>query len=185
MLKGMRKRRLTPRQLATRLKTIKALILDVDGVLTDDHLYIGPDGLELKQFHIGDGLTMVLAMRAGLEIVIMSNRPSAATTTRMKDLQIRHVIQERGDKAGLVKEYFAANGLEFDLRDTAFIGNDIMDIPLAREVGISITVADGYEDLKALANYITEKKGGHGAVREVLELYFRGIGKKPEDYLRR
>ena len=83
----------TKSKLAKKLAGIKALILDVDGVLTDDHIYAGPDGFELKRFHIGDGLNMVLSMRAGLEIIIMSNRPSEATTTRMKDLRIKHVIQ--------------------------------------------------------------------------------------------
>ena len=93
-----RKSYLTKPALTKRLAGIKALVLDVDGVLTDDHLYVGADGFELKQFHIGDGLTMVLAMRAGLEIIIMSNRPSAATTTRMNDLMVKHVIQARGEQ---------------------------------------------------------------------------------------
>ena len=100
------KKYLTKATLAKRLAGIKALILDVDGVLTDDHIYIGPDGFEIKKFHIGDGLNMVLSMRAGLEIIIMSNRPSPATTSRMKDLGITHVIQRHGDKGDLVVEYF-------------------------------------------------------------------------------
>lgn len=179
------KKYLTKPALAKRLAGIKALVLDVDGVLTDDHLYIGPDGFEVKQFHIGDGLTMVLAMRAGLEIIIMSNRHSEATTTRMKDLQVKHVIQERGDKARLVAEYVAANNLGFTMAETAFIGNDIMDIPLMREVGLKICVGDAYDELKAMVDFVTVKKGGHGAVREVLELYFAGRRLNPADFLKR
>ncbi len=180
-----RKRYLTKPGLAKRLAGIKALVLDVDGVLTDDHLYVGGDGFELKQFHIGDGLTMVLAMRAGLEIIIMSNRPSIATTTRMNDLKVKHVIQQHGSKAQLVADYVAANNLGFTMAETAFIGNDIMDIPLMREVGLKICVNDAYDELKAMVDYVTAKKGGHGAVREVLELYFRGRGLQPADFLKR
>lgn len=168
-----------------RLADIKALILDVDGVLTDDHLYIGGDGFELKQFHIGDGLTMVLAMRAGLEIIIMSNRPSAATTSRMKDLKVKHVIQEYGNKARLVADYITQQNLDFTMAECAFIGNDIMDIPLMHEVGLKISVTDGYDDLKAIVDYVTTKKGGHGAVREVLELYFKGRGLAAADFLKK
>jgi 3-deoxy-D-manno-octulosonate 8-phosphate phosphatase (KDO 8-P phosphatase) len=174
---------LTKAQLAKRLAGAKTLILDVDGVLTDDSLYIGPDGFELKRFHIGDGLTIVLAMRAGLEVMVVSNRFSAATATRMKDLQIKHVIQERGDKARLVAQYCAANDMHVDLTEAIFIGNDIMDVPLMQQVGIKIAVHDSYPELAAIADYVTTRKGGYGAVREVLELYFRGKGLAPADFL--
>lgn len=179
------KKYLTETALAKRLAAVKALVLDVDGVLTDDHLYVGSDGFELKRFHIGDGLAMVLAMRAGLEIIIMSNRHSPATTTRMKDLQVKHVIQERGDKARLVADYVAANGLGLTMAETAFIGNDIMDIPLMREVGVKICVGDAYDELKGMVDFVTAKKGGDGAVREVLELYFKGRRLQPADFLKR
>lgn len=169
--------------LTKKLSGMKAIILDVDGVLTDDSLYIGPDGFELKRFHIGDGLSMVLAMRAGLEVMIMSNRPSPATTTRMKDLGIKHVIQARGDKARLVKEYIRENRLGIDLSETVYIGNDIMDISLAREAGIGIAVNDAYNDLLAVVDYVTAKPGGHGAVREILDLYFKGRGLNVAEFL--
>ncbi|MEZ5357391.1 MAG: HAD hydrolase family protein [Candidatus Zixiibacteriota bacterium] len=173
------KKRLTKKQLAAKLKKLKAIILDVDGVLTDDHLYIGPDGFEIKKFHIGDGLLIVLAMRQGLEVVIMSNRYSPATTTRMKDLGVKHVIQERGDKARIVSEYFAKNGMDIDLSETAFIGNDIMDVSLATKVGVGIAVKNAHKDLLSVADFVTSTKGGEGAVREILELYFDAIGIKP------
>lgn len=180
-----KKKHLAPSALAKRLAGIKALILDVDGVLTDDHLYIGANGFELKNFHIGDGLLMVLAMRAGLEIIIMSNRPSEATTTRMNDLRIKHLIQERGNKARIVREYIEKNGLGINLAEAAFIGNDILDIPLLEEVGLKITVQDGHDEVKEVVDYVTAKTGGYGAVREVLELYFKGRGLKAADFLNR
>ncbi|MCK5125279.1 MAG: HAD hydrolase family protein [candidate division Zixibacteria bacterium] len=175
----VKKNYLTRLQLADKLKNLKALILDVDGVLTDDHLYIGPDGFEIKKFYIGDGLMIVLAMRQGLEIVIMSNRYSPATTTRMNDLGVKHVIQERGDKAKIVRKYFDDNGLDIDLDETAFIGNDIMDVSLAQKVGIGIAVKNAHSDLLDTADFVTKTDGGTGAVREILELYFDAIGVKP------
>jgi 3-deoxy-D-manno-octulosonate 8-phosphate phosphatase (KDO 8-P phosphatase) len=176
---------LTKAKLQTRLKNIKALVLDVDGVLTDDSLYIGPNGFELKRFDIGDGLMIVLAMRTGLEIVIMSNRKSPATTTRMKDLGVKHVIQARGDKARMVGEYFKKNKMNIDFSEIAFIGNDIMDISLAQKAAIGIAVKDAHRELKDMADYVTTKKGGHGAVREILDIYFKGRGLKTADFLYR
>ena len=178
-----RKTYLTRAQLAKRLAAMKVLILDVDGVLTDDSLYIGPDGFELKRFHIGDGLTIVLAMRAGLEVIIVSNRHSEATASRMKDLRIKHVIQERGDKYRLLSEYLQKNGLNISLKDAGFIGNDIMDVPLMKEVGVKIAVRGAYPELTAVVDFVTTQPGGQGAVREVLDLYFKGRGLRPEDYL--
>ncbi len=175
-------KRFTSRQLLGKLKKLRALILDVDGVLTDDHLYIGPDGFEIKKFHIGDGLMIVLGMRHGLEIVIMSNRYSPATTTRMNDLGVKHVIQERGDKAKIVQNYFDDHGMDIDLAETAFIGNDIMDVSLAQKVGIGIAVHNAHKDLLDVADFVTKADGGTGAVREILELYFKAIGIKPIDY---
>jgi 3-deoxy-D-manno-octulosonate 8-phosphate phosphatase (KDO 8-P phosphatase) len=176
------KKYLTKRQLMEKFKKIKAIILDVDGVLTDDHIYMGADGFELKKFHIGDGLSIVLAMRSSLEIMIMSNRPSAATTSRMKDLKVKHVIQAHGDKARIVGEYLKKKKLGFDLKQTVFIGNDIMDVTLAKAAGIGIAVSSAHGDLKSVADYITKNEGGQGAVREIIELYFKAIGKKPIDY---
>lgn len=180
-----KKKYLTKTALAKKLAEIEILILDVDGVLTDDSLYIGPDGFEIKRFNIGDGLNMVLAMRAGLEIVIMSNRHSKATTSRMTDLGVKHVIQGHGNKAQMVRQYFKKNRIPIDFARCAFIGNDIMDLPLMQEAGIKICVRDAYPQLKAVVDYITEKKGGQGAVREIIDLYFKGRRLYPSELLRR
>jgi 3-deoxy-D-manno-octulosonate 8-phosphate phosphatase (KDO 8-P phosphatase) len=178
-----KKKYLTRTQMAKRLATIEALILDVDGVLTDDSLYMGPDGFEMKRFNIGDGLDMVLAMRAGLEVIIVSNRHSDATASRMRDLKIKHVIQDHGNKHRLLTEYMKSTGLNIDFAKTAFIGNDIMDIPLMRQVGLRIAVADAYPDLIDIVDYVSSKKGGCGAVREVIDLYFKGRGLNPVDFV--
>lgn len=174
---------LTRDSLIKKLAGIKALVLDVDGVLTDDHLYVGPDGFEIKKFHIGDGLSIVLSLKIGLEIIILSNRFSPATETRMKDLRIKHVIQQRGDKTKILDQYLKDQNLDLSMSEIAYIGNDIMDISLAQKVGIGICVNDAYPELKEAADYMTTHTGGNGAVREIIELYFEGKGLKQIDIL--
>jgi 3-deoxy-D-manno-octulosonate 8-phosphate phosphatase (KDO 8-P phosphatase) len=176
-----KKKYLTGKELAERFKTIKLLALDVDGVLTDDHIYFGPDGFEMKKFNISDGFFMVLAIRSGLEIAIVSGRPSKATTTRMKDLGIKYVLQEMKDKRKQLLPLL--DQLKIDPSHAAFVGNEILDIGLAREVGLSIAVDDASQELKEVVDYVTKAKGGAGAVREVIRAYFDGNGLDPVSYL--
>jgi len=173
--------KLSREEFVERLKTIKLLALDVDGVLTDDSIYFGPDGFELKRFNISDGLFMVLAMRAGLELAVVSGRYSSATDTRMKDLGIRHVLQDMKDKTKQIEPLLEK--LNLDYSDVAFVGNDILDIKLAERVGLSIAVADANHELKEIVSYVTQNKGGQGAVREVLECYFEAVGKAPKSFM--
>ncbi len=173
--------RLTIPQLKKKLRRIKLLALDVDGVLTDDSIYFGPDGFEMKRFHISDGLFMVLAMRAGLEIAIVSRRHSAATVSRMQDLGVKYVLQNSMDKVELIKPLLEK--LEIVFNDVAFVGNEIMDIGLAKKVGLGIAVADSSSELLRAVAFVTKKKGGHGAVREILEYYFEAVKKNPKSYL--
>ncbi|SYZ74515.1 3-deoxy-D-manno-octulosonate 8-phosphate phosphatase, YrbI family (modular protein) [Candidatus Zixiibacteriota bacterium] len=177
----LKKKHLTGKELARRFKAIKLLALDVDGVLTDDHIYFGPDGFEMKQFNISDGFFMVLARRAGLEIVIVSGRPSQATTTRMKDLGIKYILQEMKDKRKQLLPLL--DRLKIDPSQVAFVGNEILDIGLAREVGLSVAVADACDELKEMVDYVTRAKGGRGAVREVIRAYFDGNNLDPASYL--
>ncbi|MBN2225766.1 MAG: HAD-IIIA family hydrolase [candidate division Zixibacteria bacterium] len=178
----MTKKHLTRRQLVNRFRTIKLLALDVDGVLTDDRIYFGPDGFEMKQFHISDGLFMVLAMRAGLEVVIVSGRHSDATTTRMKDLGITHVLQQMLDKRKQVAPLLKKLNISHD--EVAFVGNEILDIGLAKEVGLSIAVADAAPELIDVVDYVTKARGGTGAVKEVVMAYFTSRGLDPASFLR-
>lgn len=163
------------------MKTIKLLALDVDGVLTDDSIYFGPDGFELKRFNISDGLFIVLAMRAGLELAVVSGRYSSATDTRMKDLGVRHVLQDMKDKTKQIEPLLAR--LSLDYSDVGFVGNEILDIKLAKKVALPIAVADAAPELIEVASYVTQEKGGRGAVREVLECYFEAIGKDPKSLM--
>lgn len=170
-------KKLTRDEFVQRLKTIKLLAIDVDGVLTDDSLWFGPDGFEMKRFNISDGFYMVLAMRYGLELAIVSGRYSAATESRMKDLGVKHVLQARKDKVEMLRPVL--DELKLDFPEVAFVGNEILDLKLARQVGLSIAVADAAQALLDEVNYITVRKGGQGAVREVIEAYFEAVGFDP------
>ncbi|RKX25791.1 MAG: phenylphosphate carboxylase subunit delta, partial [Candidatus Zixiibacteriota bacterium] len=139
------------------------------------------DGFELKQFNISDGLFMVLAMRTGLELAIVSGRYSAATDTRMKDLGIRHVLQGMKDKVKQITPLLEELRINFD--GVAFVGNEILDISLARKAGLSVAVANSSPELIETVDYVTSARGGNGAVREILECYFQAIDKDPKSFL--
>ncbi|HDL03690.1 MAG: hypothetical protein DRP46_10815 [Candidatus Zixiibacteriota bacterium] len=175
------KKHLTFDELAERFKKIKLFAMDVDGVLTDDHIFFGPDGFEMKKFNISDGFYIVLAMRAGLEIAVVSGRRSEATTTRMKDLGVKHVLQQMLDKRKQIAPLIEKLGIKHS--EVAFIGNEILDIGLAREVGLSIAVADSAPELLDEVDYVTEARGGQGAVREVIKAYFSGNGIDPASHI--
>ncbi len=177
----MSKKQLEKEQLLERFKNIKLLALDVDGVLTDDFIYFGPDGFEMKKFSISDGFYIVLAMRAGLEIAIVSGRPSKATLTRMKDLGVTHISQQMLDKRKQILPILKKLGVTHE--ETAFVGNELLDIGLALEVGLSVAVADSAEELKEQVDFVTEAKGGQGAVREVIKYYFEANNIDPLEWV--
>jgi len=173
--------KLNRRQFLEKIKATRLLALDVDGVLTDDSIFFGPDGFEMKKFNISDGLYIVLAMRAGLEIAIVSGRYSPATDTRMKDLGVKHVLQEMKNKVSQITPLLKK--LKINFKDIAFVGNEILDISLAKKAGLSIAVADSAPELIEEVDYVTIAKGGQGAVREIIECYFEAIKKDPKDLL--
>jgi 3-deoxy-D-manno-octulosonate 8-phosphate phosphatase (KDO 8-P phosphatase) len=177
----MAKVQLSREQMGERFKKIKLLALDVDGVLTDDSIYFGPDGFEMKRFNISDGFFMVLAMRSGLELAIVSGRYSPATDTRMKDLGLKHVLQGKKNKVELIQPLLEKLNLSFD--EVAFVGNELLDIGLAKRVGLPIGVKNSAQEYLEVVEFVTERPGGNGAVREVIEIYFEAVGKNPIDYV--
>ncbi len=164
-----------------RLANTKLLALDVDGVLTDDSIYVGSDGFELKRFNISDGFYMVLAQRAGLTLAIVSGRYSPATDSRMKELGVKHVLQGRKDKVLLIEALLHELSLSYN--DVTFVGNEILDISLAEKVGLSIAVANSCKEFIDVVDWVTERSGGDGAVREILESWFLAVKRNPKEYL--
>lgn len=158
-----------------RIKPIKMLITDVDGVLTDGTVYLGSDDLELKRFSIIDGAGFFLARAGGLKTALISGRFSPATAARFSELPIDHLYNGAINK---LKPYQKLK-IKFNLHDDqiAYIGDDLIDIPILEKVGLPVAVQNAYPPVKEQAVYITGKNGGEGAVREVIDLILTGQGK--------
>lgn len=146
---------------------IKLLALDVDGVLTDGTVFLGPDGFELKQFSILDGLGLICLRKAGVILAVISGRLSPATTSRMTELRFHHIIQGRRDKREALQDL--AGQLNLAREEICYMGDDVIDVPAIQYAGIGVTVADGVPLALQSADWITSKGGGKGAVREVCE----------------
>jgi len=147
---------------------IKLVVFDVDGVLTDGSLFVGDDGQEYKAFHSRDGLGMKLLRKSGVEIGIITARTSDVVKHRMENLDIQHVYQGRLDKLPALEELLAKLGLSFE--QTAYVGDDIVDLPVMRQVGLAIAVQDAHPLAKQHAHWQTPHGGGRGAARDVCEL---------------
>jgi len=154
---------------------IKMVIFDVDGVLTDGSLFLGDDGQEYKAFHSKDGHGMKMLQAAGVTIAIITGRTSEVVRIRMQSLGIEHVFQGIHDKREAYEQLKQAIGLEND--EIAYVGDDVVDLPVMTQVGLAITVADGHELVKKHAHWTTANGGGRGAAREVCELLMDAQGK--------
>ncbi len=166
--------KLTPPQLRVRLKRLKLLLFDVDGVLTDGAIYITSEG-EFKRFHVHDGLAQRLASHAGLKVGWVSARPSAITTRRGEELKTDFIVQTRDGKVPAVERILAETGLGWAA--ACFVGDDIVDLGVLRRVGLAISPADGRPEAKALAHFVTKATGGNGCVRELVEMILKAQGK--------
>ena len=147
---------------------IKLVVFDVDGVLTDGSLFIGDDGQEYKAFHSRDGLGMKLLRKTGVEVGIITARTSEVVKHRMESLDIEHVYQGRLDKLPALEELLAKLGLSFE--QTAYVGDDVVDLPVLQKVGLAIAVQDAHPLAKQHAHWQTPHGGGRGAARDVCEL---------------
>jgi 3-deoxy-D-manno-octulosonate 8-phosphate phosphatase (KDO 8-P phosphatase) len=161
---------------------IKLLGLDVDGVITNNAIYLGlveGQRIEFKQFDIQDGLAMGLARRMGLMIAWVSGRYSDATTLRASELKIDEVIQDRGArKVPAMTEMLLRLGVGWD--EVAFLGDDLADVPVLRRVALPLAVANAVDEVKRIAAYTTQAAGGSGAVREAIEILLRAQGRWDE-----
>jgi 3-deoxy-D-manno-octulosonate 8-phosphate phosphatase (KDO 8-P phosphatase) len=161
-----------------RASLVRLLLLDCDGVLTDGRITPVEGGDELKSFHTRDGHGLVMLHRAGLRSGIISGRTSRLVELRAKDLGIAYVRQGAHNKSEAFESLLAEAGVE--PRHVAFVGDDVVDIPLIRRVGLGIAVADATPDTRASAHHVTQLPGGFGAVREVCELILKAQGRWDE-----
>jgi len=164
--------KLTPREAELRLGQIKLLSLDVDGVMTDGGLYYTDEGVQFRKFNVKDGLGIKLAIKAGVEVCIISASKQVSTLQRAAHLGIQHVRIGAEDKLTALKEITASLGV--DLHEVAHVGDDLTDVALMAHVGMPITVADGVPEALEAARFVTTKPGGAGAVREICDLLVRG-----------
>ena len=161
-------------RLGARLRKIRCLLMDVDGVLTDGKLHLGGDGEELKTFDVQDGHGIVLAQRAGLMIGFISGRPSKATTRRAADLGVTIVLQSPANKMEMVEQVKREHGLRDE--EIGFIGDELVDLPVLRRAGLAVAVPNATDEARESAHYVTRRRGGDGAVREVIEMILKAQG---------
>ena len=157
------------------LVNIQMLVMDVDGVLTDGTITIDSNGREAKRFNLLDGHGIVLWHRAGLKTAIISGRTAQATEIRAQELGINYVFQGCKQKNETFEGLLAKTGLSPE--QMAYIGDDIVDLPILNRVGFSVAVENAVEEVKHAADYITSRPGGCGAVREVIEYILKRTGK--------
>ncbi len=146
---------------------IRYLLLDVDGVLTDGKLYYDEKGGEIKGFSILDGYGIRLLQDANIGVGLLSSRTSHVVTQRAKELHLEDVYQGEKDKITAYETILKNRRIEDEV--VAYMGDDLIDLPVLRRVGLSIAVANAVDAVKAAAHWITERRGGEGAVREVID----------------
>ena len=157
-----------------RARKIRCVVFDVDGVLTDCKLYLAPDGTELKAVNVKDGLGLKLLLKAGIEVAVISGRPSEAMRKRFEGLGVKHVWLDVDDK---MPAFDALRGkLQLEDEQLAVMGDDVPDVPLMKRAGLALTVADAHPRALATAQWASRLTGGNGAVREACDFILRAQG---------
>ncbi len=161
-------------ELRVRAKNIKLVIFDVDGVLTDGRLFFGDDGQEYKAFHSRDGLGMKMLMHSGVEVAVITARSSNVVAHRMQNLGVRHFYQGQADKVpaflGIAEE------MQIGHEAVAYVGDDLIDLPVMARVGLAIAVADAHPEVCSRSHWITPHQGGQGAARDACEMIMGAQG---------
>lgn len=173
-MKDDEKRTDTAPEWKERLKKLKLLILDVDGVLTDGRIVMNDRGEEWKFFDVKDGHGIKMLMRYHIDVVFLTGRRSAVVEHRAADLGVREIHQKVWNKLEIYEEIIRRRGLTDG--EVAFMGDDIVDVPVMRRVGFAASVPDAMTAVKQTAHYVTERNGGRGAVREVCDLILEAQG---------
>ena len=156
-------------------KKIKLVIFDIDGVLTTGALFLGDDGQEYKAFNSKDGHGMRMLQDGGVDVAIITGRQSNVVKHRANDLGITRIYQGKRQKLPAYEELLEETGLSHE--EVAYVGDDVVDLPVMTKVGLAICVQDGHPFVKKHAHWITEHNGGCGAGRDVCELILEAKGK--------
>jgi 3-deoxy-D-manno-octulosonate 8-phosphate phosphatase (KDO 8-P phosphatase) len=151
-----------------KLPGVRLVAFDVDGVFTDGRFYLSDDGIESKTFNTQDGFGIRQLLAAEIEVAVISGRQSGAVERRMRDLQVRHVVQGCKDKVAALDTIITELGITAD--ECAYVGDDIPDQPLLRHVGVSVAVANAVDEVRSECDYVTKHRGGAGAIREFCDL---------------
>jgi 3-deoxy-D-manno-octulosonate 8-phosphate phosphatase (KDO 8-P phosphatase) len=162
------------KELLEKAANIKLAVFDVDGVLTDGKLILGESGNEYKAFHVRDGHGLVMLLESGCKIAVITARSSKIVAERMSSLGIEYVYQGEKDKGARLMKLIEELGLNRE--QVAYVGDDVIDLPAMTKVGLPIAVADARPEVKEHANWVTEERGGQGAVREVCEFIMKAQG---------
>jgi 3-deoxy-D-manno-octulosonate 8-phosphate phosphatase (KDO 8-P phosphatase) len=162
-------------EILQRAEQIRLVVFDVDGVLTDGTLFLGDDGQEYKAFNSRDGHGMALLRDSGVTLAVITGRRSEVVRIRMQSLGIDHVHQGCRDKLPVFVDLIAELGL--DAAQAAYMGDDLMDLPVMRRVGLAVAVADAHPAVREHADWCTPSAGGRGAARDLCELILRAQGK--------
>ncbi|MGC8657816.1 MAG: KdsC family phosphatase [Desulfomonilaceae bacterium] len=153
------------------MKSIKAVIFDVDGVLTDGSIIFAGKDLEIKSFDVRDGHGIKLALRSGLEIALITGRTSDVVSRRATDLGIQRVFQGIWDKKPVMEQL--SKDLNIQYNEIAVIGDDVVDIPMLKLAGLAVTIPEAPLEVRKEADYVTAHSGGRGAARELIELILK------------
>jgi 3-deoxy-D-manno-octulosonate 8-phosphate phosphatase (KDO 8-P phosphatase) len=162
------------REIIKKAKKIKLLILDVDGVMTDGSIILDNEGNEFKRFHVRDGHGIKMLAKAGITVGIITGRKSKVVELRAKELGIKEVYQRVFQKSQVYKRLLKKYNCSDE--NVAFMGDDVVDQELLKRAGLSAVPADAEEDAKKLADIVTKRKGGRGAVREFIDLILKSSG---------
>jgi 3-deoxy-D-manno-octulosonate 8-phosphate phosphatase (KDO 8-P phosphatase) len=159
------------------LKNIRCLITDVDGVMTDGRLHISANGETHKSFHVQDGLGIKLLQESGIPVAVISGRQSAALDYRLRELGIKHFATGQHDKTKSFSDICQTLGVTAN--QVAYVGDDLNDLCLLKQVGLAISVPNGSPDVHTHCHWVTTRSGGHGALREVCDALLRAHGHTP------
>ncbi|MFH1441219.1 MAG: HAD-IIIA family hydrolase [Candidatus Omnitrophota bacterium] len=162
-------------QLLEKVKKIKLLLLDVDGVLTDGRIIYDSRGRDMRFFDVHDGMGVALLKKAGISTILITAKGSRAIKPRARDMKVDKVYADISPKSSVLDRILEDYKIKAD--EVCFVGDDLVDLCLLKRVGLPVAVSNALDEIKKVCVYVTSKRGGRGAVREITELLLKAQGK--------